>query len=118
MTNVTISRCARRELLNRMGRYAAVTAILIIGPLLNDCRAPDSLEEAWLLERLYGPPQRWVLDIVPLHAIANVPVEPGETLHVQDVAGMRVAVLTSKTVPQLQVDLRGDSLRVYEVDAY
>jgi len=117
MTRIEISNSARRELLGRMKRYAAVTAILIIGPLLNDCRAPDSLEEAWLLERLYGPPQRWVLDIVPLHALENMPVDPGETLHVQYVAGIRVAVLTSKTVPQLQIDLRGDSLRVYEVDA-
>jgi hypothetical protein len=116
MTLISISRTARRELIDRMKVFAVAAAVLIMGPMLHDCRAPDSLEEAWLLEKLYGPPQRWVIDIVPSRSLETLLVEDGETLHVEDVDGIRVAVLTSKTVPHLSIDLRGDSLRVYEVD--
>lgn len=117
MIRVTIFSSARRELIDRMKQFAVVAAVLIMGPMLHDCRAPDSVEEAWLLERLYGPPQRWVIDVVPGRSLEKLPIEPGETLHVQDVAGIRVAVLTSKTVSHLGIELWGDRLRVYEIDA-
>jgi hypothetical protein len=117
MTRVSIFGSARRELLNRMACFAFATAVLITGPMLNDCRAPDSVEEAWLLERAYGPPPRWVIDIVPRRALERIPVERGETLQVQDVTGIRVGVLSSKDVPHLAIELRGDSLRVLEFDA-
>ncbi len=117
MTRISIFGSARRELLNRMAYFAFATAVLITGPMLNDCRAPDSVEEAWLLERAYGPPPRWVIDIVPRPALEKVPVEPGEILQVQDVSGIRVGVLSSKDVPHLAIDLKGDSLRVFEIDA-
>jgi len=100
-----------------MACFAFATAVLITGPMLNDCRAPDSVEEAWLLERAYGPPPRWVIDIVPKPALEKVAVEPGETLQVQDISGIRVGVLSSKDVPHLAIDLKGDSLRVLEIDA-
>ena len=117
MTRISIFNGARRELLNRMAYFAFATAVLITGPMLHDCRAPDSLEEAWLLERAYGPPQRWILDIVPRRTLEETPIEPGETLQIQDVSGIRVGLLTSKTVPHLAIDLKGDSLRVLELDA-
>ena len=85
--------------------------------MLHDCRAPDSLKEAWLLERAYGPPPRWVIDIVPRRTLEETPIEPGETLQIQDVSGIRVGLLTSKEVPHLAIDLKGDSLRVLELDA-
>jgi hypothetical protein len=116
MALVSISRPARRELIDRMKVFAVAAAVLIMGPMLHDCRAPDSLEEAWVLEKLYGPPQRWVIDIVARRSLETLPIEDGETLHIEDIDGIRVAVLTSKTVPHLSIDLRGDSLRVYEDD--
>jgi hypothetical protein len=117
MTHISIFGSARRELLERMARFAFATAVLITGPMLHDCRAPDSVEEAWILERAYGPPQRWVIDIVPKRSLEKTPVDSGETLQIQDVSGIRVAVLSSKDVSHLAIDLRGDSLRVLEIDA-
>jgi hypothetical protein len=99
MTHISIFSSARRELLSRMACFAFATAVLITGPMLQDCRAPDSLEEAWLLERVYGPPPRWVVDIVPRGTLEQTPVEPGETLQIQDVFGIRVGLLTTKDVP-------------------
>jgi hypothetical protein len=117
MTRVSIFGSARRELLNRMAYSAFATAVLITGPMLNDCRAPDSVEEAWLLERAYGPPPRWVIDIVQKQTLERIPVERGETLQIHDVTGIRVGVLSSKDASHLAIDLRGDSLRVLEIDA-
>jgi hypothetical protein len=82
-----------------------------------DPRAPESVEEAWLLERLYGPPQRWILNIVPLEELERPSVEPGETLHVEEIDGITVGILTSKTVSRLTVELHGDAIRVFEIDA-
>ena len=117
MTRISIFSSARRELLARMACFAFATAVLITGPMLTDCRAPDSVEEAWLLERAYGPPPRWIIDIVPKRALERTPLERGETLQLQDVSGIRVGVLSSKDVPHLAIDLKGDSLRVLEIDA-
>lgn len=114
---ISIARSALRELRERMARYAYPTGICIMGPLEEDSRAPDSVEEAWLLEKLYGPPQRWILSIVPLEEFAEPSVDPGETLHVEQIFGVTVGVRTSKTVSHLSVELRGDAIRVYEVDA-
>jgi len=55
-----------------------------------DCRAPESVEEAWLLEKLYGPPQRWVLDIVPLQELSAPSLDPGEGFFVEEVGGVLV----------------------------
>ena len=117
MTRISIFSSARRELVNRMASFAFATAVLITGPMLHDCRAPDTFEEAWLLERAYGPPPRWVIEIVPRRTLEKMPVDPHETLEVQDVSGIRVGLLTSKDVPHLAIELRGDSLRVLEIDA-
>jgi hypothetical protein len=82
-----------------------------------DCRAPDSLEEAWLIEKLYGPPPRWVLDIVPLDVLKEDPVEGDQSFYVEKVGDISVGLLTSKTVPRLSIELHGDTIRVYELDA-
>jgi hypothetical protein len=117
MTRISIFNSARRELLKRMAVFAFATAVLVTGPMVHDCRAPDSLEEAWLLERAYGPPPRWVIEIVPRDTLEKTPLEAGESLQIQDVSGIRVGLLTSKDVAHLAIDLRGDSLRVLELDA-
>ena len=117
MMRISIFSSARRELITRMTQVAAVAVILITGPMAEDYRAPENIEEAWLLEQVYGPAPRWVIDVVPAQTLRTLPVEPGETLYVEDVAGIRIAVLTSKSVNHLGIELVGDRLRVYEIDA-
>ena len=107
MPHVSIARSALRELRERIARYKYPTGIRIIGPLEEDCRAPESVEDAWLIEKLYGPPQRWVLTMVPLDELEEKTVEPGESFHVEDVSGISVGILTSKTVQRLHIELRG-----------
>ena len=63
------------------------------------------------------PPQRWVLNIVPLDELEEKAVEPSESFHVEGVSGIAVGILTSKTVPRLHIELHGDAIRVYELDA-
>ncbi len=115
--HISITRSALRELRERIARYTYPTGVCITGPFEEDPRAPDSIEEAWLLEKLYGPPQRWVLDIVPLHELSGPSLDPGESFFVQEVSGVLVGVLTSKTVSRLSVELYRDAIRVYELDA-
>jgi len=117
MMRISIFSSARRELIARMAQLAVVAVVLVMDPMAEDCRAPANPEEAWLLEQLYGPAQRWVIDVVPEQALKALPVDPGETLYVEDVGGIRVAVLTSKTVSHLGIELLGNHLRVYEIDA-
>jgi hypothetical protein len=114
---VSITRGALRELRERMARYKYPTGICITGPMEDDCRAPDSIEEAWLLEKLYGPPQRWVFDVVPLAELQAPSVDAGERYSVTQVRGITVGILTSKTVSRLSIELHGDAIRVYELDA-
>ncbi len=115
--HVSITRSALRELQERIARYNYPTGVCIAGPFEQDCRAPESVEEAWVLEKLYGPPQRWVLDIVPTSELSAPSIDRGEFFFVQDVAGVSVAVLTTKTVSRLSVELYRDAIRVYELDA-
>jgi len=117
MMRISIFSSARRELITRMAQLAVVAVVLVTGPMAEDCRAPANIEEAWLLEQVYGPAPRWMIDVVPERTLSTLPVEPEETLHVVDVAGIRVAVLTSKSVTHLGIELLGDRLRVYEIDA-
>lgn len=114
---VSITRGALRELRERMTRYAFPTGICITGPMAEDCRAPRNPEEAWLLEKLYGPPQRWVFDIRPLDELRALSADPGEIYCVTDVRGITVGILTSKTVSRLSIELHRDAVRVYEFDA-
>jgi len=114
---ITMFGSARRELMARMAQVALLAIVLIVGPMAEDSRAPTSIEEAWMLERLYGPPQQWVIDVVPEHALATLAIAPGERLHLETVADIRIAVLTSKTVDHLGIELIVDQLRVYEIDA-
>jgi hypothetical protein len=115
--HASITRGALRELRNRMARYDYPTGLCITGPFERDCRAPESVEEAWLLEKLYGPPQRWVLAIVPLWELAATTPDPGEFFLLQHFSGLSVGILTSKTVSRLSIELAGDAVRVYELDA-
>jgi hypothetical protein len=114
---VSITRSALRELRERMARYEYPTGICITGPMENDCRAPGSLEEAWFLEKLYGPPPLWVFHIAPLDELAAPSVDPGERYFSTQVSGITVGILTSKTVSRLSMELHGDAIRVYELDA-
>lgn len=115
--HISITRSALRELHERMARYDFPTGICITGPFEEDPRAPDGIEEAWLLERLYGRPQRWVLAIVPLAELSAPEIDPGEFFFVQNVIGIEVGVHTSKTVSRLSVELYRDAIRVYELAA-
>jgi len=117
MPHVSISSRALSEIRERMARYKRATGIRITGPLEEDCRAPDSIEEAWVIEKLYGPPQRWVFNVVPLDELTEESVDPGESFHVEEVNGVSIGILTSKTVERLHIDLHGDAIRVYELDA-
>jgi hypothetical protein len=115
--HVSITRSALRELRERMAQYDYPMGVCITGPFEEDCRAPENLEEAWLLEKLYGPPQRWVLDIVPLQELSAPSFDPGEIFFVEQVCGVSVGVLTTKTVSRLSIELYRDAIRVYEFDA-
>ena len=117
MPHVSIARPALRELRERMARYKRPAAIRITGPYENDCRAPESVEDAWLIEKLYGPPQRWVLNIVPLDELEEEAIDPGESFHVEEVSGISVGIHTSKIVQRLHIELHGDAVRVHELDA-
>jgi len=114
---VSITRSALRELRERMERYEYPTGVCITGPMENDCRAPSSVEEAWLLEKLYGPAQRWVFDIVPIEELWAPSVDAGEIYCVTQVSGIEIGILSSKTVWRLSIELHGDAIRVHEVEA-
>jgi hypothetical protein len=116
MARVSIARSALRELRERIAQYPYPVGVRIIGPLQEDCRAPESLEDAWLIEKLYGPPQRWVLTIVPLDEFDEGTVDPGESFHVENIGGIPIGILTSKTVQRLHIELHGDAIRVQEID--
>jgi hypothetical protein len=115
--HVSITRSALSELRERMAKYAYPTGVCITGPFEQDCRAPASVEEAWLLEKLYGLAPRWVLHIVSLQELAAEAPDPGETFSVVEVSGIAIGILTSKTVGPLSVELYGDAIRVFELDA-
>jgi hypothetical protein len=116
MPRVSITNAALRELRDRMAKRDCPSGIWIIGPLQEDCRAPASVEDAWLIEKLYGPPPRWILDIVPVEALEQPRVERGESFHVETVQDIAVGILTSKTVERLSIELHGDTIRVFERD--
>jgi hypothetical protein len=100
-----------------MARYDYPTAVCITGPFERDCRAPQTVEEAWLIEKLYGPAPRWVLEIVPLQEIVAPSIDPGESFYRMQVDGVPVGILTSKTVTRLNIELYGEAIRIYELDA-
>jgi hypothetical protein len=117
MPHVSITRSALSELRERMARYNYPTGICITGPFEQDCRAPESVEEAWLIEKLYGPAPRWVLHIVPLQELVAPSVDPGESFYLREVCGIAVGIHTSKTVSRLSIELYGDAIRLLELDA-
>ena len=90
--------------------------MLITGPMRDDVRAPQDIEEAWLLEKLYGPPQRWVIDVVSLEKLWKAEIDPGEMFSLLRVDGVDVGVHSSATVERLNIELHGDAIRVRELD--
>jgi len=114
---ISITRGALEEIRERMSRFNEPMGIVIAGPHTEDARAPASLEEAWLLERLYGPAQRWTIDIVPVKALIEQKADPGELFWRGAASGIEVGVLTTKSPLRLHVEHVGDSLRVNESDA-
>jgi hypothetical protein len=115
MSRLTITSDALRELRERMARSKWPLGISIVGPLDYDVRAPESPEEAWAVQKLYGPLQRWVLNLVPVAVLGDV---TRQGFYVEEVSGISVRVLAPAPVPHLCVELQGDTIRVYEVDAH
>jgi hypothetical protein len=114
MPQVMITRDALEELRGRIAQQRHPSGVMILGPLEEDSRAPDGPEEAWHLERAYGPPQRWVFTILPVATIDQTPAETREEFHAEDIAGIRVGVLTTKSEAHLRVELHGDRIRIIE----
>jgi hypothetical protein len=117
MPHVSIARNALSELRERMARYDYPMGLCITGPFEQDCRAPESVEEAWLIEMLYGRAPRWVLHIVPRQDLVAPSVDPGESFYLREVCGIAVGIHTTKTVSRLSIELYGDAIRVLELDA-
>ena len=114
MSRISITGGALRELGERMAHGKWPVAISIVGPLDYDVRAADNPEEAWAVQKLYGPPQRWILKLVPAEIIDDV---SRQGFPIEEVSGITVQVLAPTPVPHLCVELVGDTIRVYEVDA-
>ena len=110
MPRISITNDALRELRERLAHCRSPSGVSILGPLEGGAWPADDLEEAWLVEKLYGPHPRWVLHVMPLEAFS-------ESFHVEEVCGIHVEVLTQGPIPRLSVELQGDAIRVHEVDA-
>jgi hypothetical protein len=91
--------------------------VCIVGPLDDRSWSYDDLEEAWQLEKLYGKPQRWSIHLMPLGARENVREAIDRNLHIEEVGGITFEVWTSPPAPRLKVELHGDVLHVFEIDA-
>ena len=59
-----------------MARFNFRTGICIVSPHAEDARAPDSIQEAWYVEKVYRPPQRWTFDIVAIAALEQPQADP------------------------------------------
>jgi hypothetical protein len=117
MSQVSITRDALSELRERIARCRSPSGICIIGPLEDRVWPSDSLEEAWLIEKLYGPRPRWVLHLMPLDVIGRTPHPSTPNVHFEEVCGMPMQVWTAEPIPRLSIELHGDAIRVCEVDA-
>ena len=114
---IVVTSQARDELRDRIAQHRAPsgvnTGVIIMGPMEEDSRAPDSVEEAWLLERAYGPAQRWVFHIAPMEVMSQA-VDELEELHTEVVDGIHIGVITTKPCANLRVELHGDRIRIVE----
>jgi hypothetical protein len=119
MPQVTITRAALHELRERMARgHLNDSEIWLMGhsePVSwADRGFADSLEESWLLEKLYGPLPRWsVLLMPPVQDHLRDPRFP-KPFRVENVEGIPV-VLWSRTDHRLRVELVDDAIRVFEL---
>ena len=87
-----------------------------MGPSPDSTWPSDSLEEAWSLERLYGPFQRWQFVFMPLDALRDTSFSRYRG-YAEEVDGIYFEVLSPPPVPRLRVELHGDAIRIYEFDA-
>ena len=112
MSRVSFTGDALREVRERLAQSKRPLGVSIVGPLDRDTRASENPEEAWAVQKLYGPPQRWVLTLLPLVAF-DAAIAPGS--HLEEVSGLRVLIRTPEPIPHLRVELHGDAIRVYEI---
>jgi hypothetical protein len=117
MSRVSIARDALRELRERIASSRFESGVCIIGPLEDRAWPSNDLEEAWQLEKLYGKPQRWSLHLMPLGGREQTRGAIGRNVHVEEVDGIPVEVWTPASTLRLRIELRGDALHVYEIDA-
>jgi hypothetical protein len=112
MPRVSFTKDALCELRDCLARSKRPLGVSIVGPLDRDIRASNDPEEAWAVQKLYGPPQRWVLTLLPLEVFG----ERGALgSHVEEVSGLRVLIRAPEPFPRLRVELQGDAIRVYEI---
>ena len=97
-----------------MARAASPSGILILGPVEDKAWPASSFEEAWHLEKLYGPRPRWSLHLTQFERVEQL---PAVHFHAEDIAGISVQVLSAVPIPNLSIELHGDAIRVREVDA-
>jgi len=114
VSRLSITSDALRELRERIARSNWPVCVQIGGPFDYDVRAPDNPEEAYAVQKLYGPAPRWVLNLVPAEVIGNA---TQQGFHVEEIGGISLLISVCEPVPHLCVELRGDTIRVYEVDA-
>jgi hypothetical protein len=115
MSRVSFTADALRELRERIASCKSPNGISIVGPIEDGAWPADTLEEAWLVEKLYGRRPRWVILLMPLEVLSERSKALAPKFHVEDVCGIHVEVLTAEPVPRLSVALHGDAIRVCEV---
>ena len=116
MPQVTVTRSALTELRERISGVSHPSEIWIMGPSDTNVRGSDSIEDSWLLEKLYGPRQRWIVLIMPLGTLQEHADESGEIYAVENVGGIPFGLVTNKKVTRLNIELFGDAIRVHELD--
>jgi hypothetical protein len=93
------------------------SGILIIGLNEDLSWSPDNLEEAWQLEKVYGPRPRWSIYVLPFETLQQPSAKSGVDFHIEQVSGLSVEVWSAVSVPRLRIELHGDAICVCEVDA-
>ena len=112
MSRISFTGDALRELQERMAQSKRALGVSIAGPFDYDIRAADNAEEAWAVQKLYGPAQRWVLNLLPLEIFGDT---VAQGFHLEEIGGIPVRILAREPMPRLRVELHGDAIRVYEI---
>ena len=119
MPRISITRAALREVRQRLAAFPIANCVRITGP--SEAIGPSEaswwletdLEDVRLLEKLYGKPPRWRLELSPRGAGKA----PTRDVYREEIEGIGFEIFTSKPVPSLHVELYREALRVHEVDA-